>query len=197
MRRVTASLICALMITLAAGCSGGEAEKYTADIYSFYKNMISYGATLEVTMNHGDYVTNYTLEHAYTPESGHVITVVEPLSLAGLVTKISSGSTEIIYAGSLFAPQSLEGTGVTPIKLLPNMLEAWAGGVPGSSYFESIDGTEYVVQSFYANVDGDEFMYRTWFDTDSLQPKRNETFYGGKCVMTLEFTAIEISSGAH
>lgn len=196
MRRLTASLICALMIIFAAGCSGGEAEKYTDDIYSFYKNLISYDATMSVEMNHGDYVTDYTLEHTYTPDGGHIITVVEPLSLAGLVTKINAGCTEITYAGSLFAPQSLDGTGVTPIKLLPEMLEAWAGGVPGNSYLDSIDGTEYVVQSFYANVDGDEFMYRTWFDTGSLNPKRNETFYAGKCVMTIEFTNIEISSGA-
>jgi outer membrane lipoprotein-sorting protein len=183
------------MITSAAGCSGGEAEKYTESIYSFYKNLISYSVTVSAELNHGDYVTDYTLGHTYAPDNGHIITVIEPLSLAGLVTKISAGCTEITYAGNIFAPQSLDGTGVTPVKLLPDMLEAWAGGVPGSSYFDSVDGREYIVQSFYSNIDGDEFMYRTWFDTETLYPMRNETFYGGECVMVLEFQNVEITSG--
>jgi outer membrane lipoprotein-sorting protein len=183
------------MMTAAAGCSGKNADRYTDSIYSLYKNLKSYGAKVSATLNHGEYVTDYKLEHSFKPEEGHIIKVLEPMTLAGLVTKVSRGCVEITYEGNIFTPQTLEGTGVTPIKLLPDMLEAWAGGIPGTSYFDKVDGREYIVQSFYSNIDGEEFLHRTWFDIEKLYPARDETFFNNKCVIVLEFESIEITPG--
>lgn len=192
MRKILLVTACVLMI-ISAACSDNGADEYSEGIYEQYKNAAGFSAQIRTELNHGDYVTDYILAYAYTALDGHTITVLDPVSLSGLTVKINRGCTEITYAGSIFAPQNLDATGVTPIKLIPDMLESWAGGVPGMSYLEKLDGIEYIVQSFYSGIDGGEFMHRTWFDIQTLYPKRSETFYAGTCVMVLEFENAELT----
>ena len=180
-----------LMMFFSA-CSG-DPLKTAEEAAGFYGGLTEFSSELRVTMDHGDYLTDYVLLHTYSG-GVHTVTVKEPLGLAGLTVTTGQDSLELKFQDAVFLPQSLKGTGVTPVKLLPDMLESLMRGNFEAICNLSRGEDELVSISMWSTVDGDEFMYRVSLFQDTLEPKDAEFFFDGKRVMTAEFQNTSITS---
>ncbi|PWL51558.1 MAG: hypothetical protein DBY36_04850 [Clostridiales bacterium] len=185
-------LICALMMTLSA-CGSVRDADLNEKINAKYAGAAAYSATVEARMDHGETVSDYRIAYEYSAAGGHLMTVIEPVVLAGLSVRVGAEKMEITYDGAVFAPASLDGTGVSPVKLLCDVFMTWKDGFAESVGTEKEDGAEYVVYTVVSVLTGEELTHRTYFAKDTLEPCRSESFSGGKCVMTLAFSDSELT----
>ncbi len=190
MKKRILSAIFTLMILLSA--CGRDVSGRASAAAELYKNLTEFSATVQVTMNHGEYLSDYVLTHAFS-ENTHLITVTEPLGLAGLSMKADGETLELSFGDAVFLPKSLEGTGATPIKLLPDMLSALSTGRYEAICALTHDGRDCVSVSVWSTVDGDEFMHRVSLDAESLSPLALEVFFDGRAVLTAEFSEVILS----
>lgn len=185
--------VSALMMLLLAALLSGCGRVDNSFVTKKYAEMTGFSASVKIELNHGDSVTFYTLDYAWAKGEGHTLTVVKPDTMAGLEAKIDEGKTEVLYQGKIFIPKSLEGTGASPIKLLPDILTSWACGVVEGEAREELNGVECAVLDIYYKTDGDEFLSRTWFALESGLPVMTETFFGKTRVMVCRFENPEVT----
>lgn len=180
-------LICALMMTLSA-CGSVRDADLNEKINTKYGNIAAYSATVAARMDHGDTVSDYMISYEYSAVSGHLLTVTSPTVLAGLSVRVGIDKMEVTYDGAVFTPSSLDGTEVSPVKVLCDVFMTWRDGYAESVGTEKEDGAEYIVYTVVSALTGEELTHRTYFAKDTLEPCRSESFSGGKCVMTLAFS---------
>ena len=190
-RRLIIFFLSVVLLFLSASCKKEAVSEER--ISGMYRNADGFSAVLSVELDHGDHTTAYKLEFTYASDNGYVIRITEPVSLAGLETKISGSALEITYEGVVFAPERLDGVTATPVKLLPATVESWKRGLADTIFYEKEDGKRLAILDIFAAVEGDEIMLRTWFDDETLLPVRSEAFYDGKRVMKCEFLNAEFS----
>ena len=186
-------MICALMMTLSA-CSSVRDADLNEKINEKYTQAAAYSATVTARMDHGDTVSDYLIAYEYSAVNGHLMTVTAPAVLAGLTVRVGAEEMEITYDGSVFVPESLDGTEVSPVKVICDVYMTWRDGFAESVGIEKIDGTEYIVFTVISVLTGEELTHRTYFTKDTLEPCRSESFSGEKCVMTLTFENNELTA---
>ncbi|MBR6771768.1 MAG: hypothetical protein IKM29_00075 [Clostridia bacterium] len=192
MKRCAYGAIFTLMILLSA-CGENAAE--TADkAAGFYSSLSEFCATAHISMNHGEYVTEYVILHELSGE-GHCLTVKEPLSLSGLSMTFDGEKTELRFKDALFLPPSLDGTKATPMKLLPDVLYSLTKGNYEAAYHLEKDGVPCISFVTWSKVDGEEFMYRVTLSAEGFEPMYAEVFSNGKAVLTAEYTDVQLVSG--
>ena len=177
-------------MTLLSAC-GENAVAAAENAASFYSEISEFSATAQVSMNHGEYVTEYVITHEFS-ESIHTLTVVEPLSLSGLTMTFDGEKAELRFKDVLFLPPSLDGTKATPMKLLPDILSSLTKGVYEAAYLLDAEGGGCLSFGMWSYVDGDEFMYRVTLSEESFYPLFAEVFYDGKAVLTAEYSDVQI-----
>ncbi len=188
----TRALAAVLTLTMIlSACSGGRAAALAEETAAFYAGLTRFSAEAEVTLDHGDSVSVYTLTHEYAG-GVHTLTVTSPPGLAGLVFTADGDSLELRFAGAVFAPRSLEGTGATPMKLLPDALRALGGGL-----FDGVtlsDGC--LTLNAWSRTDGDEFAHRIALDPETRLPLSDEIFLRGRMVMRTVYRSASAESAA-
>lgn len=185
MKKRAAVTLFTLMMLLSA--CGENTAQHADRVSAFYGSLSSYSSVASVTLDHGDYLTDYVLIHRYS-ENTHTVTVKEPLSMAGLTMTADGESLELSFGDAVFLPQSLDGTGATPVKLLPDMLASLSTGNYEAICLFTEEGRQLLSLSVWSEVDGDEFMHRITLDTETLLPVSAEVFFDGRSVMTAKFS---------
>lgn len=169
------------MYEAAAGMYGAAAE---------------FSATVRVTMDHGEYLTDYVLSQSYR-DSTHTVTVCEPLGMAGLSFTADGSELTLRFGDAVFLPQSLNGTGATPVKLLPDALNCLSRGYyEGMCLVPGENGEKLFSVCMWSTVDGDEFMHRMTLSAETLFPVCNEIFFEGRSVMTCEYSEVSLVQSA-
>lgn len=190
MKKCAVAAIFTLM-TLLSAC-GENAVDAAEKAVSFYSSLSEYSATARVSMNHGEYITEYVIKHQYS-ENEHSLTVVEPLSLSGLTMTFDGENAELRFKDVIFLPPSLDGTKATPMKLLPDILDSLINGVYEAAYLLDKDGVGCLSFGMWSHVDGEEFMYRVTLSADSFTPLCAEVFCDGKAVLTAKYTDVQLT----
>ena len=179
------------LMTLLSAC-GENAVAAAENAASFYSGLSEYCATARVSMNHGEYITEYVITHEFS-QNVHTLTVVEPLSLSGLVMTFDGEKAELRFNDVIFLPPSLNGTKATPMKLLPDILSSLIEGVYEAAYLLDRDGVSCLSFGMWSHVDGEEFMYRVTLSEEDFIPLCSEVFYDGKAVLTAEYTGVQLA----
>ncbi|MBQ8898529.1 MAG: hypothetical protein IJY86_08610 [Clostridia bacterium] len=189
-KRILAAVFTLMMLLSACGEDPLKTASRAAELYG---GLESFSATVLVTMDHGDYLTDYVLTHSFS-QNTHVLTVSEPLSLSGLTFSANGEDLELSFDGVVFLPPSLDGTGATPVKLLPDMLKALSSGNYEGVFSLTEEDKSLISVSVWSELDGDEFMHRITLDSESLAPVCAQVFCRGKAVLTAEFTEVTLNS---
>ena len=176
------------LMTLFSAC-GENASQRAEEAAVFYSECKAFESVAEITMDHGDYVTEYVLSHSYA-ENTHTVSVVEPLSLSGLSMTFDGETAELRFKDALFIPPSLHGTKATPLKLLPDMLESLMRGTYEAPCAIEYNGEKCVSFGMWNTVDGEEIMYRVILSGKTLDLIHAEAFHDGRAVLTADYTEV-------
>lgn len=172
----------ALMMTALLCLCGCAKSDFTQRIGEKYRDLTEFRANITYTLNSGEYVTAFGMELDYGSE-GCRLTVTSPENLAGLVTTVTPGGAEVVYGDRLLVLDEPEGLGVSPVRILPDIIETLKRGII-TSY--SKDG----MCEYYSKLGETELCYRVWFDS-LLTPVRAEAYIGSELAAAVEFTYSE------
>ena len=123
-------LLCALMMTLLAGCGSGmvsEAEELALAIRGEYLAMDSCAIQASVTADYGQRVYQYELAAAVNGEET-ILTLSAPETVAGLTAHVTGEDSRLEFDGVSVETGPLDGNGLTPVSALPALLETARSG---------------------------------------------------------------------
>ena len=185
-------LSCVLMMTLLlSGCKGGgenTPEAAALALRDTYQNLAGWSSTVDVTVEVGDKVFDFTLDAGWQKEGETVLTITAPELLAGITARIADGETMLEYDGAGLSLGLLDGRGLTAVSAVPWVMEQIAGGYMAKCVWAG-ENKELLQVTFRdpeaeANT-GTE--YRVTFDRETLALNGAEVSVDGASVLTAVF----------
>ena len=189
------SLSCVLLITLLlTGCRAGGAaespENLAARIRAEYLSVTAFTAQLDIHVDYGQRVYDFTLDTSWRKDGETVLTVTAPELIAGITARIGKGEALLEYDGASLSTGPLSGDGMTPLEAVPFLMEQVTGGYMARCSFET-EGERQVLRVFCRdpnNAEGTGRECALYFDTDSHDLLRAELSYDGAVVLTAALT---------
>lgn len=195
MRKKLLSLLMTPLLLLTA-CQGGAAGgDQTADeaarlVRTKYLAASGCAGTVEVTADYGARVYAFTLDFTWRREGESVLTVTAPEELAGLTARIDGGEGRLEYDGVSLGTGSLTGEGLTPMELLPSVMEYVGGGYMAECVFEALAGQD-ALRVLFRDPEaqaGSGTECILWFDQSTHALLRCELSWNGTLVLGGVFT---------
>ena len=192
MKKVRKLLSCVLMMTLLlSGCKGGgenAPEEAALALRDTYRNLAGWSSVVDVTVEVGDKVFDFTLDASWQKEGETVLVITAPELLAGITARIADGETVLEYDGAGLSLGLLDGRGLTAVSAVPWVMEqigkgymakcAWAG--------ENKELLEITFRDPEAGANaGTE--YRVTFDRETFALNGAEVSVDGASVLTAAF----------
>ena len=175
------ALLFALMLTLLLTACGGEEKKDpAAALQAEYAAVASADMEADITCHYDNEVRQYTLLCAYTPESS-LVTVLAPEDLAGISAEVKAGELILRYDDISLDAVSYSAAAVSPVAVLPSLMEAAAAGYGTEVSEESLNERQCLRMSCDLSEDLGT-VYTTWFDQETLLPLRSEVCVDGTVV---------------
>lgn len=196
--RKTALCLLMIAVLLLAACQGGPGgapAEQTADeaarlIRTEYLAAAGCGGTVEVTADYGLRVYQFTLDFIWRRAGETVLTVTAPEELAGLTARIAEGEARLEFDGMGLGTGDLTGEGLTPMELLPGVMEYVDGGYMAQCVFERLgerDALRVVFRDPEAEA-GTGAECSQWFDRETHALLRCELSWDGALVLSGSFT---------
>lgn len=178
-----------LLLTVLAGCAGrshSEKEKFL-ELRSRWLSGEQTELHTQLRADYGERVYDYVLDYAGNA-SGGVITVEEPLMLAGVSVELSRTGAILRYDGVELDTGAVLG-GLSPVQTFPLLLQSWASGPVTDCWEETRDGVRCLVSEFDLTEPGetDVRLCRTWFRADTGDPFAAELLENGRTVVFASF----------
>ncbi len=138
-------LVCALMMTLVllSGCSRGEqgtyrsAEELALNIRTEYLAMSVCSASVDVTADYGQRVYEYSIDISWEKNGETRLVVTAPEEIAGITARIREGNSYLEFGGVSLETGVLSGTGLSPVEVVPAILDYIASGYIAACDFET------------------------------------------------------------
>ena len=192
MKQVRKLLSCVLMMTLLlSGCTGvgGDSPESAAlALRDAYENLAGWSSIVDITVEVGDKVFDFTLAADWQKEGETVLTIVAPELLAGITARIADGGTVLEYDGAGLSLGLLDGRGLTAVSVVPWVMEQIAGGYMAKCAWAG-ENKELLQITFRdpeaAANEGTEF--RVTFDRATLALNGAEVSVDGVSVLTAAF----------
>lgn len=190
---------CVLMIPLllltACQGSGEDAEKRAAEeaarqVRTQYLAAERCGGTVEVTADYGLRVYEFTLGFQWEREGETVLSIAAPEELAGLTARIAPGESLLEYDGVSLGTGDLTGEGLTPMELLPTVMDNILEGYMGECVFETLNEAE-TLRVRYSDPEkeaGTGVECVLWFDRAAHGLLRAELSNDGVLVLSGNFS---------
>lgn len=179
-------LICsALMMTcgLLAGC-GQSQQEWFESIRQSIDEAQTIALTAAVTANFSDKVEEFTLD-CVGEDGDWTLCVTKPEIIAGVTAHISGEDSTLEYEDAILSTGDLTESGITPIQVVPMVVEALEDGYIDSLWTESDCLTAKLIYD-------DTITVTVWFD-EANAPKSAELAENGavKANCTIENFTIE------
>lgn len=190
-------IICALMMTLVllTGCSRGEqsnvdsVEELALNVRTEYLAITACAGSVDITADYGQRVYEYSMDISWSKDGETKLTLTAPENIAGIAARIQDGKTYLEYSGASLETGALSGTGLSPIEVVPAVLEYICSGYIGASDFETEEDRR-LLWFICRDPDcqpGEGIEAAFWFDPDSHALKRAEILSDGYCVVRCIF----------
>lgn len=195
MRKKRLSLLMIPLLVLTA-CQGGPAggEQTAAEaarlVRTEYLAAAGCGGTVEVNADYGARVYDFTLDFTWRREGESVLTVTAPEELAGLSARIQDGESRLEFDGVSLGTGDLTGEGLTPMELLPTVMEYVSGGYMAECVFERL-GERDALRVLFRDPEaeaGTGVECVQWFDQNTHALLRCELTWDGTLVLSGAFT---------
>ena len=181
MRRVAGVLLCLIL----SGCAlSRSVETDEVGVRAYYENLEETNQKIMISAEFPSYVSEYLVSYQYRRDGDHLITVLEPESIAGVTATIRDGDTVLSMDELRLETGTLDENGLTPISALPRLIETWKTHPSG---VESVreNGTDCLLMVY----DEEAISYRTVFSRETYLPIRAEVFCDGERVLRLQYVA--------
>ncbi len=183
------------VLLLLTGCGGSEtgisqAEQTALSVRAEYLAMTACAATVDMVADYGERVYTYQISLSWEKDGATVLTVLEPENIAGLTARLEDGDTYLDYDGASLETGELSGTGLTPMEVIPAVLEALFSGYMAQCDFETgAEGEQLWVLCRSPEDPADSGTeIALWFDAGTYALIRAEVSSDGYVVMQCVFT---------
>ncbi len=160
------------VLIILSACSASNLSQRFLDIRAGY---IASDVTLlaKIAADYGDRCSEFELSYTGDGKSGE-ISVLSPTEIQGVSARIDDKKMVTLQCGDILIDTGIiYGTNVTPVGVLPLIVNALREGYVTSIYTEKIDSDEYMVVEIDETPVGDskKIIYTLWFaeEDDSLQ----------------------------
>ena len=187
-------------LLLLAGCRSGDGalpgggdrkpEEEARQVRTEYLAAKGCSGTVEVTADYGLRVYEFTLDFTWRREGESTLTVTAPEELAGLTARIAEGEARLEFDGVSLGTGDLTGEGLTPMELLPSLMEYTDEGYMAECVFEQLGEREALRVLFRdpeaAAGTGAECI--AWFERSTHTLLRCELSWDGELVLSGDFS---------
>ena len=198
MRKLLAVLLIPLL--LLAGCQGqagarpdgGEltAEEEARQVRTEFLAASSCTGTAEVTADYGQRVYEFTLDFSWQREGDTVLTLTAPEEVAGLTARIAQGQTRLEFDGLSLDTGELTGEGLTPMELVPALMEWVQTGFMAQCVYENLNEVP-TLRVQFRDPDmqaGTGTECTAWFTRTDHALLRAELFWNGELALSGDFS---------
>ena len=187
MKKWAAGLLVTAVLLTAGGC---QSEGFSIEqVRAQYAQTVDIDGQADITINSGVMV-DYTV--TYQRHGGvSTVTIVNPVSLAGISATTAQGKAEITYEDIAVETLLPAVPGFSPVDALAGVTDDLAGGVPIDSCVETLEDTSCIALTFSVPAGEYEGEKRVWLDAETLALRRAEFYLDGQMVMAL--TMIEMT----
>lgn len=183
------ALSCVLMMTLLlTGCGSREEEAVQRAVLmrGQYLSMSAWSAVVDLRVDYGEKVYEFTVDASWQREGETVLTVVEPELLAGITARITPEDAVLEYDGAGLSLGVLDGAGMTPIAAIPALMNAAAKGYMAWCGWRE-EGEQTLLEMVCRDPEqepGEGTEYSLIFDPDSCALLQGEVSVDGAVVLT-------------
>lgn len=187
--------LCALMIPLVlllSACDGkaNEAEELVQTLRGKYLEMTACNGHMDLTADYGRRVYTFGVDFSWVREGETVLILTSPENVAGTTARIAKGQTVLEYDGVSVETGPLNDAGLTPMDVLPALLDDIREGYLAECVLEGESGEQLrVVCREPENDPGQGVEATLWFDTGGLCLLAGEIAQDGTTVIICTFTA--------
>lgn len=203
-RKQLASLLIPLL--LLAGCQGeagtvpggGEltAEEEARQVRAEFLAADSCSGTAEITADYGQRVYEFGLDFSWERDGETVLTLNAPSDLAGLTARVEEGRSRLEFDGISLNTGELTGEGLTPLELVPALMEWIQTGFIAQCVYENL-GESPALRVQFRDPDmqvGTGTECAAWFARTGHALLRAELFWNGELVLSGAFTNFTLQS---
>ena len=181
----------ALMLTLLLTACGGEEKDSAAALQQQYAAVEAAVLEADITCHYDDEVRRYELSCDYTPACS-TVTVLAPEELAGISAAVKDGVLTLHYDDISLDAGTCTGVALSPVAVLPKLMEAASGGYVTEESREHLDDRACIRMSCDLQ-DDTQTVYTTWFDEGSFLPVFSEVACGGRVIHEVAWTCFEVT----
>lgn len=196
------TVLSALMMTLLllSACQGGSgeagtgqeltAEEAARQIRTEYLAAGSCRGRAQVTADYGLRVYEFELEFTWRQEGETVLTIAAPEEIAGLTARIAQGEARLEFDGASLGTGDLTGEGLTPMELIPALMDDTLQGYMAQCAFERL-GEREALRVVFRDPEaraGTGAEHVQWFDRESHALLRCELSWDGELVLSGDFS---------
>lgn len=194
MRKWVASLMIPLL--LLAGCQGkanGQEQSPGEEARLIRGEFLAASAcagTAEITADYGQRVYEFTVDFSWARDGDTILTLTAPEELAGLTARISQGQSRLEFDGAALDTGELTGEGLTPMELIPALLDWVQTGFMAQCVYEDLDEIP-ALRIQFRDPDmqaGSGTECTAWFSRADHTPLRAELFWNGELVLRGTFS---------
>lgn len=200
-----------LLVSLLTSCTQtgttpGTGQELTAEeearqVRTEFLAASSCAGTAAVTADYGQRVYEFTLDFSWEKEGETVLTLTAPEEVAGLTARIAQGQTRLEFDGISLDTGELTGEGLTPMELVPALMEWTRTGFMAQCVYEDLNEVP-ALRVQFRDPDmkaGTGTECTAWFARTGHAPLRAELFWNGELVLSgdfINFTLGDIDDGS-
>lgn len=197
-------LVSLLTSCTEAGGAPGAGQEQTAEeearqVRTEFLAADSCSGTAEVTADYGQRVYDFTLDFTWQREGETVLTLTAPEDLAGLTARIEKGQSRLEFDGISLDTGELTGEGLTPMELVPALMEWTQEGFMSQCVYETLDGTP-VLRVQFRDPDvqpGAGTECAAWFSRADHALLRAELYWNGELALSGSFSNFTLGDDGH
>ena len=146
--------------------------------------------TAEVAADYGQRVYEFGLDFSWVRDGETVLTLTAPSDLAGLTARVEQGRSRLEFDGISLDTGELTGEGLTPLELVPALMEWAQTGFMAQCVYETLGDTP-ALRVQFRDPDmqaGTGTECAAWFARTDHALLRAELFWNGEMVLSGDFS---------
>lgn len=205
----TRLLLPILLTALLASCAQtgtvpGTGQELTAEeearqVRTEFLAASSCTGTAEVTADYGQRVYEFGLDFSWVLDGETVLTLTAPEDLAGLTARITQGRSRLEFDGISLDTGVLTGEGLTPLELVPTLMEWVRTGFMAQCAYEDLGETP-ALRVQFRDPDmqaGTGTECTAWFARTGHALLRAELFWNGELALSGNFSNFTLGDGSN